>query len=157
MADFDVAKAVKNLLARAEAAEALAASRLAGIREAETARDKHRSVLNRIADRLGVVHEDDVIEATVAALQDRLTRREHECSRLAQAIGPDGWEYGPADVLARFEALKKRRDALAEALRDAGPHRHLNDRCCNPECGGEWETNCYCCHHGSFHPALRGI
>lgn len=26
--------------------------------------------------------------------------------------------------------------------------------CCNPACGGNWGTGCYCCHHPKFDPDL---
>lgn len=48
--------------------------------EIERQRDAHRAVLNRIADRLGVVHEDDKIED---AINEILTMR----SQIRDVIG----------------------------------------------------------------------
>lgn len=80
-------------------------------------------------------------------------------SLMAEAREDAGLETGSTARLemAVYRALPALLDA-AEALKSAPPHggRCVNG-CCNPACGGQWGTGCYCCHHGSYHPALARL
>lgn len=75
-------------------------------REHEAARNRHREALNRIANRLGVVHEDDKIEAAVRALE---AARDFASSRRA--------DKAERDLAATKAALAeaKRETALAKS------------------------------------------
>lgn len=70
-------------------------------REMEAARDRHRDALNRIANRLHVVHEDDKIEAAVAALErERDEARDEDGLRQILEMRPT--EPISADIASRL-------------------------------------------------------
>lgn len=87
-----VMQATVGLEVAAKALEAIAAERdvlKQEVRELEQQRDAHRAVLNRIADSLRVVHEDDKIERAVEAVRAERDKYMHELA-LRNGMPPSG-------------------------------------------------------------------
>ena len=76
-------------------------------------RDEHRATLNKIADRLHVVHEDPKILAAAMALVDELVEERHRAQLLHLDLGDAQWE---AEILtATTHALRVKVEAFEAA------------------------------------------